>query len=789
MDDVDSTVHTLRRDGDLLLSGRAEFLADIRLEGLKHAAVLRSPHAHARILAIRTAKALARPGVSVVLDGETAKGLAGPLPHFFDPAIVGCNTAEFRCLAVGKTRYVGEPVVAVVANSIADAEAALYDIEVDYEVLPPVVESEDALAEGAPLVFEDWGTNVLGTFPFIEGDSASAMASATHVLEDELRIQRYQTAPLETRGCMASWGKDRRLTFWCSTQNPHPLRTNLSGVLGVPEDRIHVIATRLGGGFGHKFNGFQEESLICVLSRLAGAPVRWLETRQDCLTVGAREYTHNFRVGFEDDGRVVAIEDKIVGNVGALMTWGGWAMTFPAGMTFPGPYKVLDYSVESVAVVTNKAPWSGARGYGKESACLALERMMDLVADKLGLDPVAVRMINFIPPDEFPFWFASKHLDSGDYGSALDKVLELADYKAARARQRAARAEDRLVGVGVGFELTAEGGDFANSFVRGFDTSTVRIQPTGAVKVLTGVTSPGTGNETSIAYVVARELGLDPSRVDVTQGDTDVCPYGYGSFTSRSLGTGAAAAVMAVRELRGHLAAAAAVLLKCDAGDIEFVDGRVRVVSNPASSLGFAEVTDTIYRSALAMPGLDQPVLEVTKFERPNNFYHVPDEKGRYSAYPSFPYSAHVAVVEVDRQTGVVDLIEYSAVHDCGVVISPRFVAGQLYGGITMGIGGALWEDLPYDTNGQPLVETFKHYLLPRATDLPSIRLDHQETPSPYTVLGTKGVGESGVGGALAAVANAVNDALLPLGVRARKLPFNGPNLLQVIRSAEGSVR
>ncbi|GAA4910495.1 xanthine dehydrogenase molybdenum binding subunit apoprotein [Actinomycetospora succinea] len=773
----------LRRDGDLLLTGRARFVDDIAPRGLMHAAILRSPHPHALIRGVDATRARERADVEVVLTGADAVDLATPLPHFFEPSIVGCRTTEFRCLATDRVRWVGEPVAAVVATSLAAAEAALDDIVVDYEPLPAVLDADEALREDAPVLFEEWGDNRLGLFPFAEGDAAAKIAAAPHVIRDELRVGRQHVAPMETRGYVAEWEPGGRLTLWASTQNPHPLRTNLATTLGVPEDRVRVVATRMGGGFGHKFNGYGEEPLVCLLSRLADAPVKWIETRKDCLLVGAREFTHRFEVGFDDDGVVLGLSDRIVGNIGCLAPWGGWSMTFPAGMTFPGPYRIADYAIESVPVVTNKAPWNGFRGYGKEQAAMALERIMDLVAEHRGIDPAEVRRRNFIPPEAFPFWTAAKHLDSGEYAAALDKALALAGYDALRERQAAALAQGRHLGVGIGFELTPEGGDFAGSFVRGFDTSTVRVHPSGAVSVLTGVTSPGTGNETSIAHLVAREFGIAVEAVGVTQGDTDSCPYGFGNFTSRSLATGGAAAVLAARELRERMADAASALLDADAADFEFRDGAVVSRTAPETSLTFAELAETIYRRGLAAPGLDQPLLEVTRIDLPHNFHHVPDDQGRFSAYPSFPYSAHVALVEVDAETGVVEVLEYSAIDDCGVVISPGFVAGQLYGAIAQGIGGALWEEVPYDEDGAPAAETFKHYLTPRAPDLPSFRLEHQHTPSPFTLLGTKGAGESGVGGAMAALLNAVNDGLRPLGVHAHRVPLTPPVVLDAIVS------
>ncbi|MDQ7904634.1 xanthine dehydrogenase family protein molybdopterin-binding subunit [Phytohabitans sp. ZYX-F-186] len=773
---------TRRKHGDQLLVGRGGYLDDHEPPGTLHAAILRSPHPHARIRSVDASAARRCRSVRAVVTGAEALSLAEPLPHFFDPSLVGGRTTTVRVLAVDKVRYVGDPVAAVVADSLADAEAALDAIDVDYEILPAVVDAEDALAEGAPTVFDEWGDNVLIRFPFAEGDPARALAMAPHVIADEIRIQRYQTAPMEPRGYLAHWEPTGKLTLYASTQIPHPLRTNLSTIFGLSEDRIRVVATRLGGAFGHKFNGYPEEPLVCLLSRMTGAPVKWVETRADSLLVGAREYIHRFSVGFDDDGRILAITDRIIGNIGCLATWGGWSMTYPAGMTLPGPYLVSDYDIESIAVVTNKAPWNGARGYGKESATVAIERMVDLVAAELGMDPVEVRRRNLIPPERFPHWTVAKHLDSGDYRGALDKVVELAGYHRQRELQRDAREQGRTRGVGVAFELTPEGGDFAGSYVRGFDTSTVRVSPSGAVTVLTGVTSLGTGSDTGIAALVARELGLTVDAVSILQGDTDSCPYGFGNFSARSLATGGGAAVLAAREVRERMALAAGVLLDTPPEGLVFAGGHVHTADG-GRSIAFGAVAEQVYRRAYAVPGLDQPLLEATKVDRPRNLTHQPDEHGRMSAYPTFPYSTHVAVVDVDAETGQVRLLDYTCVEDCGVQINPRFVASQIYGAIAMGVGGALFEELPYDSAGQPLARTFTQYLVPRANDLPAIRLDHQCTPSPYTLLGTKGAGQSGVGGAAASLASAVNDALAPLGVRITTMPLSPPTVLRAIRS------
>lgn len=772
-----------RKDGDLILTGKGRYLDDIELPGTLHAAILRSPHAHARIVSIDTSRASASLGVKAVLTGREALQYAGPLYSFFDPSYIGGQSFEFRCLAVDKVRFVGDLVAAVVADSLANAEAALDAIDVEYEVLPPVVEISDALRPDAPLVFDDWKDNVVVRIAYAEGDTDRVLEEAEYVIEDEIHIQRYQTAPMEPRGYLGWWDPTDRITLYASTQNPHLLRTSLADILNVPETRIRVVQPRVGGGFGAKFFGYHEESLVCILSRLVGAPVKYLETRAESLLAGAREFEHRFKVAFNSEGKILAMRNRILGNVGALASWGGWSMIYPAAMAFPGPYKVANYDVESAAVVTNKGPWAGARGYGKEAAALAIERMVDLIAEKLSMDPAEIRRRNFIPPDEFPYWTQSKRLDSGNYIGALEKVLLLADYEQQRINQSVARQEGRLVGVGIAFELTPEGGDFASSLSRGYDTSTVRVNPSGGVTVMTGVTSPGSGNETSIAVLVAREFGISVDQIDVLQGDTDVAPYGYGNFSSRSLTIGGAAAVLAARDIKQRLATAAGVLLDADPDDLIFADGEIRVNQDGGKSVSFKHVVDQIYRRAFALRGMEEPQLESTRFAQPGNVLNIPDDQGRSSAYPSFPYSTHLSVVEIDRETGEVDVKEYFAVGDCGTIISRNFVDSQLHGALAMGIGGALFESSPYGPDGQPLATNFKTYLMPRATDIPTMKLDHQETPSPFSMFGMKGAGESGVGGAIACIANAVNDALQPLGVRIHNMPLNPPNVLKAIRS------
>ncbi|MEU0465289.1 xanthine dehydrogenase family protein molybdopterin-binding subunit [Amycolatopsis sp. NPDC006131] len=771
----------LRQHGERVLTGREEYVGDVTLPGMLHAALVRSPHPHARIVSIDVTAAEEMAGVQAVLTGERAARMAKPVPHFMDPGLMGCNTAEFPVLATGKVRWVGDPVAAVAADSPAAAEAAAAAIRVDYEVLPAVFDAEQALRPDAPRLFDHWPDNVIGHLPNAQGDPGTKIREAVHRGHTRIAVGRHQAAPMENRGYVGSWVTPDRVELWASTQNPHILRTRLSDVLGVSEERVRVVGTRMGGAFGQKFVGYPEEILVCLLSRLAGAPVRWLESKAEALLAGAREFLHDVEFGFDADGVLQGLKVRILGNVGCLASWSGWGLTAMGGFTFPGPYRCADYEVDGVAVVTNKAPWAGARGYGKEQAAIVLERVMDLIAAELGLDPAVVRFRNFQPPQGIPGWVHNKHIDSADYAGALTKVLDLAGYDALRRQQREARQHGRLFGVGVAFELCPEGGELIGTLTRGHDSATVRVHPSGAVTVLAGVTNPGTGNETTIAYLVARELGIDIQRIEVVQGDTDRCPYGFGSFGSRAATSSAAAAVAAAREIRGHMALAAAGRLGCPAEEIEFAAGQVRASSDGAKSVSFDELAQWIFTNGSTAAGINHAHLDVTKLEGPQNFRHQPDAAGRTNFYPAYPYTAVVAVVEVDRETGVVTLGECSAVGDCGAILNRNFVDSQILGALSQGVGGVLWEELPYDGDGHPLARTLKSYLLPRSTDLPGFRVEHQETPSPFTMFGAKGAGESGLGVAMAAVTNAVNDAVAPLGATLHNLPLTPPRVLGAI--------
>jgi carbon-monoxide dehydrogenase large subunit len=460
-------------------------------------------------------------------------------------------------------------------------------------------------------------------------------------------------------------------------------------------------------------------------------------------------------------------------------------MAFVGALTTGAGYALEHCHVEYRVVATNKAPWGGTKPFGKDGATLLMEHVLERVADATGVDPAEARRRNLLVPEAFPYVHTSGlELDSGDYGRALELALRRLGYEEARGEQARLRSEGRYPGIGLGFELVPENADVPGALVSGFDTSTVRMSPSGQVTVLTGVTSPGSGSDTAIAQLVAQELGMPLSEVTVVQGDTELCPYGFGNISSRSIVTGGSAALLAARDVAVKLRTVAAAMLGADAGEIVLRAGTAAVGGDPSRNVPIAAVAHAVCSLAYVLaPGIE-PSLESTRTFRPANIRHTPDEHGRIQPYSTFPYGVHASVVEVDVETGVVQPHRHVVVHDCGTMINPLFVEGQVRGGAVMGIGAALGEEFVYDEAGIPRSDSFKTYLLPRAVDVPPIELEHLETPSPHTPLGTKGAGEAGFCGAQAAVLNAVNDALRPLGARIDATPLSPPNVLAAIREA-----
>jgi carbon-monoxide dehydrogenase large subunit len=775
-----------KHNGDQYLTGQVRYTADLALPRMTHLALVRSPHAHARIAGVDARAAEAHATVVAVMTGAQAAEVSGPIPFLLDPAGLGGVNADVRCLAVDTVVYAGQPVVAVVAETPGDAAAAASLVQVHYEPLPAVLDCEEALAADAPIVHEGWASNVMLAGSFGPDDFATVAAEAGHVLAGELRIQRSSPAPMETRAYLADWDPvSNELTWYGTSQNPHPQRYVLATALRMDEHRIRVITPPAGGAFGLKMHGHPEETLVAVLSRKLERPVKWVESRAECLLQGGREQTHQFRVAYDDDGRVRALHDKFIADHGAMAAGAGWGMAFVGANSFPSGYDIQHCRVDYTITVTNKPPSVGMKPFGKDSAVLVLERVMDLVAAATGLDPGDVRRRNWITADQFPYTASSGLvLDSGNYHGVLDQALELIGYSRRRAEQETQRAAGRLIGIGIGFEMLPEGADVPASFVTAYDSATVRVDPSGHVTVLTGATSPGGGNDTAFAQIAADRLGAEPDQISVIQGDTAVCPYGTGNLSSRGLVVGGGAVALAADDVAAKVRAVAAGMLQADRAQVRLADGLALVGDDASRSVPLAVVAKSAYTLGYVFAPDIEPSLESTRTYMMPNVRHLPDELGRFSTYTTFSNAVHVCVVDVDPGTGVLHVLDQAIVHDCGTQVNPLFVEGQVRGGVVMGIGAALGESISYDADGRLASDGLKQYLLQRAIDLPPLAIGHQETPSPFSSLGAKGAGESGYSAAAAALLGAVNDALRPHGASVDVLPLSPPRLLAALQQA-----
>jgi carbon-monoxide dehydrogenase large subunit len=774
----------------LLTQGRGTYVADVELEGMLHMAVLRSPYASARIRSIDTTAAAELPGVRYVVTGEEIREHTEPIPEGWDTSTINANGVAWYALCVDRVRYVGEAVAAVVAESRYQAQLALAAIEVDYDPLPQVTDPVAALEPGAPLVEPEWGSNLRVARDLAAGDLEAAMLAADGVVSGSLTTGRTTGVPIEPRGMVASWDADEeQLTLWASTQNPHPLRLYLSQTIGLKESRIRVIQPQVGGAFGLKQPTFQEEPLIAYLALRLRRPIRWIEERDEnfLCTGHARDMRVSYRACYLADGTVTGLEVDILADVGAPTSLVGWGMSVSASGILPGPYRIPNRRVRLQTVVTNKGPWNSYRGFGRDAANWWLERIMDQVADTLGLGRAEVRFRNLIGPDEFPFpRDGGGIIDSGDYPTCMRRVMELIGWDGFAAERARARERGRFIGIGVGNELGSEGCAMPGSpMISAFDGATVRMTPSGEVTVLSGVTSPGSGNETGLAQIVADTIGCELDRVTVVQGDTQVCPWGLGNYSSRSIIIGGSAAGLAATDLRDKLLTVAGNLLEANPEDLAIGRGRVAVRGAPRRYVSLADVAMEIYTRPYG-PNADgvEPGLESTRYFRAPNIYHQPATQGRFSAYPTWPSATAACVVEVDPDTGIVHILRHVVVDDSGTVVNPTLVEANLHGATAQAFGGGMFERIAYDETGQLQTATLMDYTIPTAVEMPMITVAHHHSPSPFTPLGTKGAGESGMGSALGALTSAIENALPHLELRLTELPLTPSRLWHAIRSA-----
>jgi aerobic carbon-monoxide dehydrogenase large subunit len=767
-----------RKEDSTLLQGQARWVDNMGGPGTVYLGLVRSPYAHARIRGVDVAPALAHAEVVAAWSGaDLADEWFGSLPCAWLPT-EDTNAPEHHPLAVDRVRYAGDAVAVVVATSRAAAEDAVELVEVDYEPLPAVVDPEAALAEGAPIVHEEFGTNRCFTWTLEAGEVERLFAEAAVTVKERYRQQRLIPNAIEPRAVYVQpVPAAGEYTMWSTTQVPHIARVTLSGVVGIPEAKLRVIAPDVGGGFGSKLNVYAEEALALAAARRLGRPVKWTELRSEgyLSTIHGRDQIQEIELAATAEGKITGVRVRLVAGMGAYLQLVTPGVPLLGAWLFAGCYAVEGYSFECTGVFTNATPTDAYRGAGRPEATYAIERAVDALARKLGKDPVALRRLNFIR--EFPATIAAGlTIDSGDYDASLNKALELAGYEELRAEQRTRRQAGDAKRLGIGLSTYVEMCGLAPSAILGairysaggWDTATIRCLPTGTVQVLTGSSPHGQGHETSWAQIVADRLGYEVDEIEVLHGDTAVVPLGMDTYGSRSLAVGGVALYYAAERIVEKAKKLAAHVLGVDENQVDHARGRF---IGPDGSLTLKELAFQAW-TAHNLPVGMEPGLEATYVYDPPNF--------------SWPAGAHVAVVEVDTDTGDTQLTRYVAVDDVGVQINPMIVEGQIMGGLAQGVGQALYEEAIYDEDGNLQTATMATYLVPSAADLPDWELDHTETPSPTNPLGVKGVGETGAIASPAAVMNAVIDALAEDGVTHLDMPATPERVWRALKEVAG---
>jgi aerobic carbon-monoxide dehydrogenase large subunit len=772
-----------RREDPRLLTGTARYTADFTLPAITYAAVVRSPHGHARLRGIDTNRARAAAGVVGVFTAADTAGVLQPIPCAWLLPNAGLKTAPYPVFATDIVRYKGDAVAVVVAESAQQAYDALELIDVDYEPLSCVVDPEQATKPGAPQLHADVPGNVAFHWTVAGGDIDAAFASAEIVVRDRIIQQRLIPTAIETRGAVAQFSPATgELTLWNTTQNPHIARFIISIVTGVPEDRLRVVAPEVGGGFGSKIAQIQGDFITAFCSMKLGRPVKWIESRSENYqsTTHGRDHVQDVELAATRDGRLLGIRCTVWAGMGAyLSTAAPGIPTILHGLMLSGPYQLPAVKEDVYGVYTNTTPVEAYRGAGRPEATFMLERMIDRLADEIGLDPVDVRRRNLIPPfgDGHDVVTGLKY-DSGNYQGALDKALAHIGYDNLRREQAAARAQGRYLGIGVSTYVEICGlGPSQVAGAIGFqgglwESAIVRFHPTGKVHVFIGASPHGQGEETTFAQIVSDELGVPVDDVKIVHGDTDTTPMGWGTYGSRTTAVGGAALAVATRKIKDKARLLTGHLLEAAVEDIEYADGKFFVRGSPDKHKTIQDIA-LMANVAWNLPQGMEAGLEASSFYDPPNF--------------TYPFGAHVAVVEVDPETGHVTLKRYVAVDDCGPQINPVIVEGQVHGGVVQGVGQALWEEAVYDGNGQLLTGSLADYAIPRADMLPDIEVLSTVTPSPHHPLGVKGIGEAGTIASTCTVYNAVIDALEPFHVDSIRMPLTPERVWRAIRAGKGA--
>jgi aerobic carbon-monoxide dehydrogenase large subunit len=775
----------LRKEDPALLTGEAKYTADLNLPGALHLAVLRSPYAHARILSVDVGAAAKMPGVVAAYSGADLQSTWGaPMPCAWPVTADMKNPAHYP-LAITKATYVGDGVACVLATSDAAARDALDVIDVQYEPLPAVVDLEDALSDTV-IIHDEIATNISYKWDLVcesePGATQKAFDAAAHTVSERYVQQRLIPMAMEPRAIAAvpqPFGGD--MTLYSATQIPHILKVMVALTLGIPEHQMRVVAPAVGGGFGSKLNVYAEELLCVALARTHKVPVRWVEERTENAqaTIHGRAQIQNIELAADADGKLTAVRVRLIGDMGAYLQLVTPGVPLLGAFLYAGVYDIpTAYDFSCTSVFTTMTPTDAYRGAGRPEATYAIERAMDALAAKMGIDPMELRRRNFIKKEQFPYTaFSGLVYDSGDHRAAADKAMGLADYDAKRAQQatqNVAGATKRLgIGVSSYFEMCGLAPSRVlaslNYSAGGWEAATVRVLPTNKIQVVTGTAPHGQGHETAWSMIVADKMGVSPDDVDVLHSDTAISPLGLDTYGSRSLPVGGVAIAMACDKVIDKARKIAAHQLECADDDLDFEAGAFTVKGSPDRTMPLAGIAFEAF-TAHNLPDGMEPNLEAHTTYDPPNF--------------SWPFGTHIATVEVDTETGDVRVLQYVAVDDCGNQVNPLIVEGQVHGGVVQGLAQALYEEAVYDSDGNLKSSNLAEYLVPAASDVPSITLGHTVTPSPTNQLGVKGIGEAGTIGAAPAIINAVVDALSGLGVTEMPMPASPHNVWKTIQAA-----
>jgi aerobic carbon-monoxide dehydrogenase large subunit len=772
----------LRKEDAALVTGEARYVDDLQIPGALWMAMVRSPMAHARITNIDTSGALEMPGVRQVFTGaDLREAWADPMPCVW-PVTDDMASPDHWPVAIDKACYAGDIVAVVVADSRYTAADAADAVLVDYDALDPVVDIEDAASDRV-VIHEALGTNRCYTWTLDPQPDAveEAFASAAHTVSERYVHQRMIPAAMEPRGVAAvPEPHGGEITLYSSTQVPHVLKVMTALTCGIPEQKVRVVAPTVGGGFGSKLEVYAEEFLAVALARKLGLPVRWTENRSEAgsATIQGRGLIQHMELAADAEGKIIAVRARLLADMGAYLQLVTPGIPLLGAFMYHGVYNVPAYRFECTGVFTNRTPTDAYRGAGRPEATYALERAVDALAREAGIDRIELRRRNLIPATDFPYEsITGLTYDSGNYEPTLDRVLELVDYDSRRAEQQRRRDTGETKHLGIGITTYAEMCGLAPSRVLaslnygagGWEAATVRVLPTGAVHVVSGTSPHGQGHETSWSQIVADKLGVDPDVVEVVHSDTAVSPTGMDTYGSRSLPVGGVAVAMAADEVLVKAKQIAAHQLECAEEDLELVDGQLRVMGTPAKVMTLQEIAFEAFTAHNLPDGMEPTLYGQVTYDPPNF---------------TFPFGSHAAVVEVDEETGQVELVDYAAVDDCGNQVNPMIVEGQIHGGVVQGAAQALWEEAAYDEAGNLRNPTLAEYLVPSAAEVPNFRLDHTVTPSPTNPLGVKGIGEAGTIAATPTIINAIIDAVSPLGVTDVAMPAGPERLWSTMHAA-----